>query len=1601
MKKFILFSLVTLFCHSLFSQVGIGNTDPKSTLDISATNIATPSNTDGILIPRVDDFPATNPTVDQDGMMVFATGNGTPSKGFYYWDNGSTSWVAISSGGGSDDDWYEENTTSPPTSNSADIFTDGNVGIGLSNVSYPLQIESQTAGRMISLFNESTGSSVYGIRNTIDESAASSNGSTNGISNLITRTNQGSISGVSNSFSGSVSTNSFGYLYGYQNSFGNSTSTSTFGLLNRFQGVATTASGLTNLLGNSITTFYGVDNHDITGGSLSGNFYGLYNNISDSGSGDRYGVYTILSETGSGDKYGEYIEIPTTAGGTHYGVYSDVQNGAGYAGYFLGRTSLGTGTTNRYLMPAADGTAGQVMTTDGAGNISFTTPSSGGGTLDQAYDFGGAGAGRTITADSGAVIIEGNGGLRVESTNETNMLRVDGANDAVGIGENTPVSPLQIGITTPFDLAVANSGQDGIFIKGGNSGGLNQIGGSIGFGGASTTRSDGRRAAIASIQSGADEDNIGLGFYIHNGPINTEPMVEGMRLKHNGNLGINNNDPSATLDVVGTLQFVDGNEASGFVLASDATGNATWTNPTTLITPGAQKIDDLTDGKSDSDGTDDGSSIFIGISAGAADDGTDKQNVAIGFQSFATGLGVFNTALGYEAMSNATAGNSNTAIGRQTLQNNSGGGNTALGNSALTSNTSGSSNTAIGNSALLFNTTGHGNVAVGLNAGRNISSGSDNVLIGRDTGPATSSVINDRLFIDNQSGLNPLIYGEFDNDIVRINGELQVDDPTGTGYSFPTTDGTSGQVLTTDGVGQLSFTTLTLTDTQNTLDQAYDEGGAGAGRTITADNGAVTINGQDGFMVTGGFGSGDIVSVTGIGTRMFFNPNKAAFRAGSVGSGGIYDPTAWDDANIGARSFAVNIGTIASASYSFASGVSTEASGYASTAMGYISEASGWYSTAMGEGTIATGSGEMAVGSYNKTGISRVFVVGNGTSDVNRSNAFEVFDSGVITFNEAYSFPTFDGSANQVLRTNGAGTVTWATLSGEATTASNGLSETGNDVRLGGTLSQITTIDQGNNNLRFDLTGNGGFMVLDNGTIEFIVEDSGDVGIGTNNPNYQLDVNESDNTKAIGVNIQKTDNTSTLNTAAMSVTKTASGTGSSSVITTFADGTGSGEQRGIYNILNGTGTGNKYGVKNELTSASNGLQYGMENNFSGGTSSVRYAIRNNFSAGTGTQLGMYNSFANNTSGADTGISNFFSGTNAAAKTGLSNIFAIASAGDQTGIVNSFGSTSNTNKVGGYTSFSSTTGGAMYGFQVDVTATGATNKYGIYVDFDTAVTGTNNYGVYSIVDNTDGWSGYFEGKNYVSDAIGINNPAPDGRLDIIHNSTGATSPHIMLTAQNANAGTRIVFDNAVETTNNWVLFARADDDVNGGTFNIFSSEAGTNVVRLDSDGKMGVMRNPATNTLEVEGDASKSTAGSWLANSDQRLKKEIKSISGETALDKIEKMRGVTYLWNDDKTGTKRPEGLQYGFIAQELMEVFPEKVTKDNLGFYQTAYGDYDPIFVEAIKELKDEVDTLSEENQKLKAQLSKYESLEARLSALEANNPSNNTSGITSEKKK
>ncbi len=156
------------------------------------------------------------------------------------------------------------------------------------------------------------------------------------------------------------------------------------------------------------------------------------------------------------------------------------------------------------------------------------------------------------------------------------------------------------------------------------------------------------------------------------------------------------------------------------------------------------------------------------------------------------------------------------------------------------------------------------------------------------------------------------------------------------------------------------------------------------------------------------------------------------------------------------------------------------------------------------------------------------------------------------------------------------------------------------------------------------------------------------------------------------------------------------------------------------------------------------------------------------------------------------------------------------------------------------------------------------------------------------------------------------------------------------------------------------------------------------MRIDSVGKVGIGRKAATNRLEVNGTASKTSAGNWVANSDARLKKNITSLSSEKMLNDLLSLQGVTYEWNDHKTGNDRPMGIQYGFTAQNIQTVFPTLVKEDNLGYLQTAYGTYDAMTVEAIRALNDKIEQQNERIQFLESQASKVNQLENLLQQLQ-----------------
>lgn len=102
------------------------------------------------------------------------------------------------------------------------------------------------------------------------------------------------------------------------------------------------------------------------------------------------------------------------------------------------------------------------------------------------------------------------------------------------------------------------------------------------------------------------------------------------------------------------------------------------------------------------------------------------------------------------------------------------------------------------------------------------------------------------------------------------------------------------------------------------------------------------------------------------------------------------------------------------------------------------------------------------------------------------------------------------------------------------------------------------------------------------------------------------------------------------------------------------------------------------------------------------------------------------------------------------------------------------------------------------------------------------------------------------------------------------------------------------------------------------------------------------------TLDNAGDLT--VAGDVTSSSDIRTKENIETV--ENSLDLVSQLRGVWYnkIGEDDR---------KVGVIAQEVEEVLPEVVKTDTEGMKSVDYGKMVGVLIEAIKDLKKEIDEL------------------------------------------
>ncbi len=358
-----------------------------------------------------------------------------------------------------------------------------------------------------------------------------------------------------------------------------------------------------------------------------------------------------------------------------------------------------------------------------------------------------------------------------------------------------------------------------------------------------------------------------------------------------------------------------------------------------------------------------GRSVFVGEGAGANDDLSDNQNVAIGVAAleentdrgrlvalgdsalYNNGVGATefwhgteNTALGSKSLYSNTAGFSNTATGFESMESNSTGfRNTANGYRSLYSNTTGNYNTAIGSQALFSNTIGFSNTAIGYLSMHTNDEGIDNTSLGFKS------------LYSNTTGERNTANG-FD----ALNKNSTGNDNTATGHQtlFSNTSGFSNIAI---GVKALYYNT----DRSNLV---------AVGDSALFNNGiGVTLS----FHAT---------ENTALGSKSLYS-NTTGYKNTASGNNALYTNTTGSS----------NTANGSKALYSNTSGYENTAigettlylntTGLQNTAVGaeaLYSNLNGWYNTAIGRGAMHS-----STSGYNNTAVGRSTLFSNTTADDN------------------------------------------------------------------------------------------------------------------------------------------------------------------------------------------------------------------------------------------------------------------------------------------------------------------------------------------------------------------------------------------------------------------------------------------------------------------------------------------------------------------------------------------------------------------------------------------------------------------------------------------
>ena len=784
MKKILLF--LSLYCFAIegFSQVGINTTSPDAQLQIKSSNQANPANTDGILIPKIDAFPVTNPTAAQQGMMVYLTTiSAGKSPGFYYWDNtGVPQWKGF---GGSGWELTGNSGTDPAinfigTTDATDVV---------------FRRENVISGK-IGMANTSFG------RSSMNPASSGIYNSTFGLSSMSSNTN-----GSSNS------------AFGNYALFGNTSGSSNTGVGSNTLYTNTIGQHNTALGSNSLEfNTQGNNNSAIGYYSLYKNTLGLNNTAN--GSEALYENLTGNNNTAIGYQAGK---LATGDNNLTLGANADVPIAAGSHQMSIANTIYGTGTnlslTSKIGINEPAPNAKLQISASSQANPNNTD-----GVIIPKVD--------TFPIINPTAAQNGMMVFLTTPTNQSGFYYWDNPSTSwKGIGTNTGWSLTGNAGTDPaFNFIGTTDDQDVTFrrdsFEAGRLGNNDTSFGlaSLRFNTGSGNTAIGNNAMsgfITGFNSGVDNTAVGMNVLLtnttgsYNAGLGRESLAYNKAGSSNTAFGrstmVSNTNASKNV-ALGERALYKQSFANGgapFDTDNVAVGvESLFNNNPTAVTNGINNT--AVGNYSLKANTIGHKNVAVGNGAlGENTQGVD--NVGVGYLSLQNNTdGISNTSIGNYALEYGNASN-NTALGYYALNHIGGNNNSALGYFAMGAATMGAGNTSQGAYSLL-NVTGTYNTSIGFRAGDNITSGNYNISIG-----ANSDVINPAA--DYQMSIGNVFYG--DGMATIGTARFSIGDVPSASYKLYTYN----QQLTANGDGQSTIYGYRTRDSQND--------GTGYGRTTT------------------------------------------------------------------------------------------------------------------------------------------------------------------------------------------------------------------------------------------------------------------------------------------------------------------------------------------------------------------------------------------------------------------------------------------------------------------------------------------------------------------------------------------------------------------------------------------------------------------------------------------------------------------------------------------------------------------------------------------------------------------------------------------------